>query len=161
MVGFVVPLALALFTSLVVFQIVRTYNRSVADVTAASQASGDLNVLIKTVIDAETGQRGFAITGNEVFLEPYTSSTASFGVALSGLRDALSDTQSQQTLNDIDALFERWQREGCGGRRRLAQAHPGRAQQRVARGQHRVYPGAGERAALRAGAKSAHKPCPR
>ena len=68
MVGFVVPLALALFTSLVVFQIVRTYNRSVANVTAASQASGDLNVLIKTVIDAdETGQRGFAITGNEVF----------------------------------------------------------------------------------------------
>ena len=113
-VGFVVPLALALFTSLVVFQIVRTYNRSVADVTAASQASGDLNVLIKTVIDAETGQRGFAITGNEVFLEPYASSTASFGVALSGLRDALSDTQSQQTLNDIDALFERWQREIAG-----------------------------------------------
>ena len=114
MVGFVVPLALALFTSLVVFQIVRTYNRSVADVTAASQASGDLNMLIKTVIDAETGQRGFAITGNEVFLEPYISSTASFGVALSGLRDALSDTQSQQTLNDIDALFERWQREIAG-----------------------------------------------
>ena len=113
-VGFVVPLALALFTSLVVFQIVRTYNRSVANVTAASRASGDLNVLIKAVVDAETGQRGFAITGNEVFLEPYTSSTASLGVALSSLRDALTDTQSQQTLNEIDALFERWQREIAG-----------------------------------------------
>ena len=113
-VGFVVPLALALFTSMVVFQIVRTYNRSVANVTAASQASGDLNVLIKTVIDAETGQRGFAITGNEVFLEPYTSSTVNFGVALSSLRDSLSDSDSQASLNEIDALFERWQREVAG-----------------------------------------------
>ena len=113
-VGIVVPLALALFTSFVVFQMVRTYNRSVANVTEANRASGNLNMLIKTVIDAETGQRGFAITGNEVFLEPYISSTVNFGVALSGLRDSLPDSQSQETLNEIDALFERWQREVAG-----------------------------------------------
>ncbi len=112
--GFVVPLLLALFTSLVVFQIVRTYNRNVASVTAASRTAGNLNILIKTVIDAETGQRGFAITGNETFLEPYRSSTAGFGVALSALRRALPDERSQKTLGAVEALFERWQREVAG-----------------------------------------------
>ena len=113
-VGFVVPLALALFTSFVVFQIVRTYNRNVASVTVTSRTSGDLNMLIKTVIDAETGQRGFAITGDEGFLEPFVSSTANFGVALSRLREALPDSESQKALSEIDALFERWQREVAG-----------------------------------------------
>ncbi len=109
-----VPLLLALFTSLVVFQIVRTYNRNVTSVTAASRTAGDLNALIKTVIDAETGQRGFAITGNETFLEPFLSSTVDFGVALSALRSSLSDPASRETLREVDTLFERWQREVAG-----------------------------------------------
>ncbi len=112
--GFVVPLLLALLTSFVVFQTVRTYNRSVAGVTAASRTLGDLNILIKTVVDAETGMRGFAITGNETFLEPYVSSTVSFGVALSALRGALPGADKQESLGEVDALFERWQREVAG-----------------------------------------------
>ncbi len=112
--GFIVPLVIALFTSLVVFQIVRAYNRNVSSVMAASRTAGNLNALIKTVIDAETGQRGFVITGNEAFLDPYLASTTEFGVALSGLRTALPDTASQETLSEVDTLFERWQREIAG-----------------------------------------------
>ena len=120
--GFVVPLLLALFTSFVVFQTVRTYNRSVAGVTAASRTLGDLSVLIKTVIDAETGMRGFAITGNETFLEPYVSSTASFGVALSALRGALPDESSSSGLERSRRAFRALAARGCRGCRAVAQA---------------------------------------
>ena len=108
--GFVIPLALALLTSLVVFRIVSTYDRDFARVNETSRTSAQLSTLIKTVIDAETGQRGFAITGDRAFLEPYLSSTTEFGVTLSALRGSLNSAD-RGTLNEIDALFERWRRE--------------------------------------------------
>jgi len=109
--GFIVPLALALLTSLVVFRIVSTHERDLTHVNETSRTSAQLNALIKTVIDAETGQRGFVITGDEVFLEPYLSSTVEFGVTLLALRGLLTDSASQETLSEIDALFEQWHRE--------------------------------------------------
>ena len=108
--GFVIPLALALLTSLVVFQIVSTYKQDFVRVNEASRTSAQLSALIKTVIDAETGQRGFAITGDRAFLEPYLSSATEFGVTLSALRGSLNSAD-RETLSEIDALFERWRRE--------------------------------------------------
>lgn len=114
LIGFGIPLLLALLTSLVVERIVRAYSQDFGRVTSTSRTLAELNTLIKTVVDAETGQRGFAITGDEAFLEPYRSGVASFGVTLSQLRRALPDDASQRELNEIDALFERWQREVGG-----------------------------------------------
>ena len=70
-----------------------------------------MSKLIKSVVDAQTGQRGFIITGNETFLEPYAAGTLEFGVTLSRLRQLLPDSTSSQTLNGISTLFERWRRE--------------------------------------------------
>jgi len=109
--GFVVPLVLALLTSLVVLQIVSSYERDFERVNETSRTSAQLSTLVKTVIDAETGQRGFAITGNQTFLEPYLSSTTEFGVTLSALRASLTEDADRETLSRIDSLFERWHRE--------------------------------------------------
>src|ERR1019366_7381282 len=46
--------------------------------------------------DAETGQRGFVITGDESFLEPYRSAVAALPATLDALRDLVSDTPSQE-----------------------------------------------------------------
>ena len=54
--GFVLPLLLALFTSLVVFQTVRSHARDLERVTRAGRAESDLNALIKAVVDAQTGR---------------------------------------------------------------------------------------------------------
>lgn len=107
--GFVLPLLLALFTSLVVFQTVRFHIQDIERVTRVSRTEGELNALIKAVIDAQTGQRGFAITGDEAFLEPYRRSSAEFDTALAALKGALPDSRAE--LGDIDALFRRWREE--------------------------------------------------
>lgn len=109
--GFVLPLLLALFTSLVVFQTVRSHNRNLESVTRAGRTVSELSVLIKAVVDAETGQRGFAITGNDAFLEPYKQSNKDFGSSLAALRGALPEAPNRETLDTVATLFRRWHRE--------------------------------------------------
>jgi CHASE3 domain sensor protein len=84
-----------------------------AEAVAHTQAArAALQELLTTTIDAETGQRGFIITGDESYLEPYT--------------------RSQRTIEtDVVSADDRreWAREG--GAARDSQWRP--AQYRVAR----------------------------
>ena len=48
--------------------------------------------------DAETGQRGFLITGNESYLEPFRRGRDSVGIELSALQSLTSDNERQQRL---------------------------------------------------------------
>ena len=47
-----------------------------------------LHALLQEVLDAETGQRGFLLTGRPQYLEPYDTATARLGSSLAALRDA-------------------------------------------------------------------------
>ena len=65
--------------------------------------------LQKFVVDAETGQRGFVITGEEEFLEPYYSGIEGFDSLLIIEMELVSDNPSQvQRLEKISNLFEDW-----------------------------------------------------
>lgn len=46
--------------------------------------------------DAETGQRGYIITGDETYLEPYTEALANVGATLAQLRRLTADNPGQQ-----------------------------------------------------------------
>src|SRR5581483_8755165 len=48
---------------------------------------GTVNVLFSRLQDAETGQRGYVITGNESYLEPFTDAEAHLPGALRHLRE--------------------------------------------------------------------------
>jgi len=52
--------------------------------------------LISFLKDAETGQRGFVITGDEAFLEPYRTSLAEISRTTNELRALLADNDTQQ-----------------------------------------------------------------
>ena len=76
----------------------------------------DLNVLQnaqhlqKLVVDAETGQRGFIITGDNNFLQPYYSGVSQFEALIQVEKNLISDNPSQvQKLEKIEELFEAWQ----------------------------------------------------
>ncbi len=76
----------------------------------------DLNVLQnaqklqKIVVDAETGMRGFVITGKEEFLEPYNAALEDFEALLETEKKLVSDNPSQvQRLDRINELFTEWQ----------------------------------------------------
>lgn len=52
--------------------------------------------LLSALKDAETGQRGFLITGNESYLSPYQTATTQIQSTFNGLRKLTSDNPSQQ-----------------------------------------------------------------
>ena len=67
------------------------------------------HLLSKLVIDMETGQRGFIITGKEEFLEPYNTANAKFDKVLAELRDDVSDRPKYlNTLEKIEHLRYKW-----------------------------------------------------
>lgn len=79
-------------------------------------AENDLNIIIaverlqKLVVDAETGQRGFVIVGEDEFLEPYNNALIEFDQVLTSLEPQLSGLQAQR-LESIADLFQQWDEE--------------------------------------------------
>ncbi|RNL50673.1 response regulator [Pedobacter jejuensis] len=52
--------------------------------------------IISTLKDAETGQRGYLLTGNKVFLEPYNGAAEAASAALNEVADRTRDNPKQQ-----------------------------------------------------------------
>jgi methyl-accepting chemotaxis protein len=62
------------------------------------------------ILAVETGERGFLVTGEESFLEPYTEGKGEFGRVLADVRKLTADDAAQQQrLAAIGQTFERWQ----------------------------------------------------
>ncbi len=66
------------------------------------QTLRQLVLVLSTVKDAETGQRGYLITGNQRDLQPYERALAELKEQLEKLHDLLQDDPSQ--LRRLDAL---------------------------------------------------------
>ena len=68
------------------------------------------NLLTKLLIDMETGERGFLITGDEDFLDPYSAGRLNFQETLYRLIDTVSDNPAQVAkLQQIRSLENQWQ----------------------------------------------------
>ena len=65
--------------------------------------------LLNSMINMETAQRGFAITGLEQFLEPYNEGLNTFDTTYSSLKSLTSNNKKQQdNLDKIKELAEEW-----------------------------------------------------
>ncbi len=57
----------------------------------------DVNKLLQSMLDAETGQRGYLLTGNETYLEPYDNAVATVQKNLDSLRmQFMASTEDMQ-----------------------------------------------------------------
>ncbi|GGF68361.1 histidine kinase [Paenibacillus albidus] len=66
----------------------------------------------KSVLDMETGQRGYALTGDVEYLTPYNNGMVKWRIAYAELTDLIADNPAQlQTLNTIEENIEKWIRE--------------------------------------------------
>lgn len=63
------------------------------------------NVLVH-ILDAETGQRGFIITGNDGYLVPYEAGTTDVREALSDLQIVTFDTEQSQHVDQVKDLLQ-------------------------------------------------------
>jgi signal transduction histidine kinase len=85
-----ISLALALLAACVLIVINETgydqSTRALDDIAEASRTRASLNRLLQNVLDAETGSRGYLLTGDSRYLEPYDAAVAGIGQQLDALR---------------------------------------------------------------------------
>jgi signal transduction histidine kinase len=60
------------------------------------QVVGSLDVLISDLENMETGERGYIITGQEIFLQPYTAALPDVEVRIKALQELTADNATQQ-----------------------------------------------------------------
>ncbi len=100
------PLAvLAAFTLIAVNE--AGYDRSTRaseNIAAAQQTRSGINKLLQYVLDAETGQRGYLLTGDPRYLEPYDVATGDINQVLSDLRQLYSADKDPARLADFVVL---------------------------------------------------------
>jgi methyl-accepting chemotaxis protein len=67
----------------------------------------DLARILSIMKDAETGQRGFVLTNDDSYLEPYHAALASYGPVLSSLRGLTGDNPRQQErIDQADSFIQ-------------------------------------------------------
>jgi len=72
----------------------------------------DAQLLQQVILEAETGQRGYIITGETEFLEPYKKANEKFNKVVNDLRKKLKDKpQLLRVLEEIEHLKLKWEGE--------------------------------------------------
>jgi methyl-accepting chemotaxis protein len=81
--------------------------RSISALTSTSQSVTHTHQVLEHVADvlsllkdAETGQRGYIIAGDETFLEPYQTGTSNVHTVIKDLRELTADNANQQSRID-------------------------------------------------------------
>jgi methyl-accepting chemotaxis protein len=70
---------------------------------------GEVDGLLSALVDTETGERGFALTGKEASLEPYNAGKATFARHLERARSLTSDNPVQQErLRHLAEEQQKW-----------------------------------------------------
>ena len=80
----------------------RSSSEAVTGMEEAQLTRGALNELKQTILDAETGQRGYLLTGDERYLEPYTKAINQVNQQLDRLRVIFTPYKDQ--LDDFGIL---------------------------------------------------------
>src|SRR5271169_6684084 len=70
--GFLLAVLAVAIIALLSYQSLQSTTATAANLTQTVEVLGRLESLLSTLIDAETGQRGFLLTGEESYLAPYT-----------------------------------------------------------------------------------------
>ncbi|MGM0631978.1 MAG: methyl-accepting chemotaxis protein [Pseudomonadota bacterium] len=73
----------------------------------------DADALLLALVDIESGERGFALTGDERFLQPYEEGVRAYGRRMSRLRDLVADNPEQvRRLDELDRQYQGFLTEG-------------------------------------------------
>ncbi|MFO1448943.1 MAG: PAS domain S-box protein [Opitutaceae bacterium] len=106
-VGFSVALVCLVVVGVVSFRAVGSLHEDTTLVAHTRQVIGQLDVLYSTTIEAQSGRRGFAMTGMDVFLKPYDAAVREIPVEVDHLRRLVADNPQQvERLNNLVSLID-------------------------------------------------------
>jgi methyl-accepting chemotaxis protein len=104
-VGFSVSLVLLVAIGVVAYRALDVLTKTSASVTHTHTVIEQVGRVLSLLKDAETGQRGYVITGDEAFLAPYNASADEVGKVVKDLRELTVDNPHQQKrLDDAEPL---------------------------------------------------------
>lgn len=108
-VGFGVTLAILLVISIVSYRSLSGYDKAEKWNAHTYQVINEFQLLQQSMINMETGDRGFLITGKDNFLEPYNAGKNNFDLKYNKVKDLTKDNPEQQNrLEKIRSLKETW-----------------------------------------------------
>ncbi|RYY14071.1 MAG: hypothetical protein EOO36_14850, partial [Cytophagaceae bacterium] len=107
--GFLLLLGLFAAVLLLNYQLAGQVLRNSQRVEASQHISADGTTLLRSIIDMETGFRGYLLIGNEQMLDPYYAGERDLLTRFNQLRDQLTDEPIQrQRLDTTRHLFQQW-----------------------------------------------------
>jgi len=105
--SFIVGLLLLLLTSALSFSVIRKANDSSEWVDHTHQVITRLELIISNMKDAETGTRGYLLTGNEIFLQPYEGAADKVSTNVNAVKQlTIDNAQQQQTIPKLEATIQ-------------------------------------------------------
>ena len=95
-VGYWIAIAAVLVVALFSFGARHDSESTAGRVAQALEVIGELQSISLSMKDAETGQRGFLLTGDESYLAPYTAARAALPAEIAGARASLAGNLAQE-----------------------------------------------------------------
>ena len=102
LIGFLLAVVAVAIIATLSYQSLQTATATAANLTQTVEVLGRLESLFSTLIDAETGQRGFLLTGEESYLAPYTDAKDALPDEIKSMRALLGNRPEQRRR--LDAL---------------------------------------------------------
>jgi CheY-like chemotaxis protein len=93
--GFIAAILAVLVIALVTLQSVQSRAASGRKVAQTLEVMQHIEALLSTLKDAETGQRGYLLSGDEAYLEPYNSALRAFPRELAAAHQLLGESKPQ------------------------------------------------------------------
>jgi len=104
--GFAIAFLLLLGIGTVAYRNLNVLSSTSLKVAQTHDVLYQIDMLLSELKDAETGQRGYVITGDDAYLEPYQEALASVTRTMANLRSFTSDNPHQQRrLNEAEPLI--------------------------------------------------------
>jgi|HubBroStandDraft_5_1064220.scaffolds.fasta_scaffold00928_4 CheY-like chemotaxis protein/signal transduction histidine kinase/CHASE3 domain sensor protein len=105
LIGFLLAVVAVAIIALLSYQSLQATTATAANLTQTIELLGRLESLLSTIIDAETGQRGFLLTGEESYLAPYTDAKDALPDEIKSMRTLLVNRPEQRRrLDAIESL---------------------------------------------------------
>jgi diguanylate cyclase (GGDEF)-like protein len=110
--GFAIPVLVVLLASLYVAMALESMRGAARESIASSQATNLRYALLNLIVDAETGLRGYLLTSDREFLEPYDTAPAQMAEIGRQLDvSEKAEPEHLRKLQQVQLLFKRWRSE--------------------------------------------------
>jgi len=100
--GFALPILLMIFVSTVVYRSTLSLVDTASWVRHTQEVISKGHLLQKLIVNMESGERGFLITGKDIFLEPFVAAEKQWDIEILKLKTLVKDNPEQ--VKNVDAI---------------------------------------------------------